>query len=60
MVGKRNISKNHILRHEDIEKIFRTYRAYAVGEKYSNRATFDEIEENDFNFEHSPLSQTFK
>lgn len=37
------------LRSEDIEKITKTYRGYKTIDKYSYRATLDEIKENEFN-----------
>lgn len=37
------------LRPEDIEKIVATHRAYESVEKYAKRASFQQIEENDFN-----------
>ncbi|OPZ22623.1 MAG: N-6 DNA Methylase [bacterium ADurb.BinA186] len=37
------------LRPEDVEKITKTYRDYKTDDKYSYRATRNEIEENEFN-----------
>ena len=37
------------LRPEDIQKIVDTYRSYKTNDKYSCRATLDEIKENEFN-----------
>ncbi|MBU4457931.1 MAG: type I restriction-modification system subunit M [Candidatus Omnitrophica bacterium] len=37
------------LRPEDIEKIIKTYKEYKTNDKYSYRATLDEIKENEFN-----------
>ncbi|REJ92331.1 MAG: type I restriction-modification system subunit M [Planctomycetota bacterium] len=37
------------LRGDDIEKITKSFQAFKTVEKYAYRATFDEIEENDFN-----------
>lgn len=37
------------LRLEDIEKIVKTYKEYKTNDKYSHRATLDEIKENEFN-----------
>jgi len=37
------------LRTEDIEKIIKTYKEYKTNDKYSYRATLDEIKENEFN-----------
>ncbi len=41
--------KQNRLREEDIDKIERTFRAFAGVEKYAHRAPFAEIEGNDFN-----------
>ncbi|HAJ57497.1 MAG TPA: type I restriction-modification system subunit M [Candidatus Omnitrophica bacterium] len=37
------------LRSEDIEKILKTYKDYKTNDKYSYRATLDEVKENEFN-----------
>jgi type I restriction enzyme M protein len=37
------------LRLEDIDKITKTYKEYKTVDKYSYRATVDEIKENEFN-----------
>ena len=48
------------LRHDDIEKIVRTYRAYVSVEKYAHRAPFEEIAENDFNLNIPRYVDTFE
>jgi type I restriction enzyme M protein len=43
-------SKNqNVLRDEDIKNIVDAYKSHKVIDKYSYLATFEEIEENDFN-----------
>ena len=48
------------MRSVDIEKILSHYRAYESDEKYSYRATFDEIKENDFNLNIPRYVDTFE
>ena len=50
----------NLLREEDIEKIARTHRAYKSVDKYAYRATFDEIQENDFNLNIPRYVDTFE
>ncbi len=48
------------LRAQDIEKIVQTYRAYESVDKYAYRASFEEIEENDFNLNIPRYVDTFE
>jgi type I restriction enzyme M protein len=48
------------LRASDIEKIVSTFREYKTVEKYSYRATFEEIAENDFNLNIPRYVDTFE
>jgi type I restriction enzyme M protein len=48
------------LRPEDIDKIVATFRNRTVIEKYSHSATFEEIEENDFNLNIPRYVDTFE
>ena len=53
------------LRHEDIDKIISTYRAFENGEnaeieKYSHVATLDEIKENGYNLNIPRYVDTFE
>lgn len=48
------------LRMQDIEKIVETYRQFETVEKYAYRATFEEIEENDFNLNIPRYVDTFE
>jgi type I restriction enzyme M protein len=48
------------LRVKDIEKIVETYKNYETIDKYSYVATFDEIEENDFNLNIPRYVDTFE
>ena len=48
------------LRDEDIEKIVATYNSFKTTDKYSHRATFEEIEENDFNLNIPRYVDTFE
>jgi len=48
------------LRPEDIEKIVKTYRAFKTVEKYAYRATFGEIQENEFNLNIPRYVDTFE
>ena len=61
--GEGNYEKGknqNILRPEDIDKIVAHYKAYATEEKYSYRATFEEIKENDFNLNIPRYVDTFE
>ena len=61
--GEGNYEKGknqNILRPEDIDKILSHYRAVTTDEKYSYRATFDEIKENDFNLNIPRYVDTFE
>jgi type I restriction enzyme M protein len=48
------------LRKEDIEKIVQVYEKFESTEKYSHRATFEEIEKNDFNLNIPRYVHTFE
>jgi type I restriction enzyme M protein len=48
------------LRPQDIEKIVETYNKFETVEKYSYRATFEEIKENDFNLNIPRYVDTFE
>lgn len=48
------------LREQDIEKIVQTYRERATVDRYSYLATFEEIEENDFNLNIPRYVDTFE
>jgi type I restriction enzyme M protein len=48
------------LRDEDIKKIVGTYKRRKVIDKYSYLATFEEIEENDFNLNIPRYVDTFE
>ena len=50
----------NFLRSEDIEKIVKTYKSFKVIEKYSYRATFDEIKEAEFNLNIPRYVDTFE
>ena len=52
--------KQNRLRDEDLEKIYSTYKDYKTIDKYSYRATLEEIEENDFNLNIPRYVDTFK
>lgn len=61
--GEGNYEKGknqNILRDCDIEKIINHYKAYVTDEKYSYRATFGEIKENDFNLNIPRYVDTFE
>lgn len=61
--GEGNYEKGknqNILRPEDIEKIVAHYKAYATAEKYSYRATFEEIKGNGFNLNIPRYVDTFE
>lgn len=48
------------LRPQDIEKIVKTYKAFKTVEKYAYRATFEEIQENEFNLNIPRYVDTFE
>lgn len=48
------------LRTKDIEKIYNTYVAYESSDKYSYKASFEEIEKNDFNLNIPLYVKTFE
>ena len=48
------------LREEDLNKIVETYKKFETVEKYSYRATFDEIKENEFNLNIPRYVDTFE
>ncbi len=48
------------LRQSDIEKVVETFQKYESIEKYSHRATFEEIEENEFNLNIPRYVDTFE
>ncbi len=48
------------LRSEDIEKIVKTFKAFETIERYAYRATFKEIEENEFNLNIPRYVDTFE
>jgi type I restriction enzyme M protein len=48
------------LRKEDMDKIVETFHSRKVIEKYSHLASFDEIEENDFNLNIPRYVDTFE
>ena len=50
----------NVLRDEDIEKIFETYKNRKEVEKYCHIASFDEIKENDFNLNIPRYIDTFE
>ena len=52
-------NQNH-LRAKDIEKIIETYTERKIEEKYSHRATLEEIAENDYNLNIPRYVDTFK
>ena len=52
--------KQNKLRDEDLEKIVSTFKEYKTIEKYSYRATVEEIEENDFNLNIPRYVDTFE
>jgi len=55
-----DIKKQNRLREEDIEKIISTYRGFKEIEKYSHLATFEEIEEAEFNLNIPRYVDTFE
>ncbi len=52
--------RQNALRDEDVEKVAATFRAFEAVEKYSYRATVDEIVENDFNLNIPRYVDTFE
>ncbi len=52
--------KQNTLRVQDIEKIEQTYKKFETDEKYSYRATLEEIKENDFNLNIPRYVDTFE
>jgi len=54
------IKNQNKLRDEDIEKIFNTYKNRLEVDKYSHRASMDEIKENDFNLNIPRYVDTFE
>ena len=54
------VKNQNKLREEDIEKIVNTYANREEIEKYSHRATLDEIKENDFNLNIPRYVDTFE
>ena len=52
--------KQNTLRIQDIEKIEQTYKKFETDEKYSYRATLEEIKENDFNLNIPRYVDTFE
>jgi type I restriction enzyme M protein len=52
--------KQNTLRVQDIEKIEQTYKKFETDEKYSYRATLEEIRENDFNLNIPRYVDTFE
>ncbi len=55
-----NSKNQNILRPEDIEKIFKTYKKGKNIDKYSYRATLDELIENDYNLNIPRYVDTFE
>ena len=53
-------TNQNLLRKEDIEKFVATCRAFKSVEKYATRATFQEIEENEFNLNIPRYVDTFE
>ena len=56
----KNMKKQNKLRPEDIEKIVTTYKNREEIEKYSHKATIEEIEENDYNLNIPRYVDTFE
>lgn len=54
------VKNQNVLRDEDIDKIVDTYKNRLEIEKYSHRASIDEIEENDFNLNIPRYVDTFE
>ncbi len=48
------------LRPEDIEKIVKIFKEFKIIDKYSYRATFEEIQENEFNLNIPRYVDTFE
>jgi type I restriction enzyme M protein len=55
-----NTKNQNKLRESDIEKIFNTYVSYQSVDKYAYRASFDEIQNNDFNLNIPLYVKTFE
>src|SRR5690625_1585617 len=53
-------SNRNFLREEDIERIMETYQNFETIDKYSYRATIDEIKENDYNLNIPRYVDTFE
>lgn len=53
-------TNQNVLREKDINKILNTYKDYKTTDKYSYRATFEEIKENDFNLNIPRYVDTFE
>ncbi len=53
-------TNQNMLRDENIAKIVRTYKEFKTVEKYSYRAAFDEIQENEFNLNIPRYVDTFE
>lgn len=53
-------STQNRLREQDIKKIVQTFNAFKAVDKYSYRATFDEVKENDFNLNIPRYVDTFE
>ena len=53
-------TNQNLLRQQDIDNIIKTYRDKKVIEKYSYLASFDEIEENEFNLNIPRYVDTFE
>jgi len=54
------VKNQNVLRDEDIEKIVKTYRQRLVEDKYSYKATQEEIKENDYNLNIPRYVDTFE
>lgn len=52
--------KQNKLREEDIERVFKTYKARKSEDKYAYLANFDEIKDNDFNLNISLYVDTYE
>src|SRR5208283_4767170 len=50
----------NLLRPEDMEKIVKTFKEFKTVDKYSYRATFKEIQENEFNLNIPRYVDTFE
>lgn len=54
------LSNQNALREEDLEKIISTYKEYKTVDKYSYKATYEEIVENDYNLNIPRYVDTFE